>query len=131
MKRRNPDIDEKCDYCGKYCMKTKRCSKCKNTHYCSKTCQTKHWHEHSTDCKRMKASKLNEDTTALPANGKYESSKQVLKCSIVTRAQIRLRNVCSVEKPSTVGNWVRHRLECKKSAGGRVSSTTKNSTVSP
>ena len=46
---------KKCGY--HYCSKSqysynkwKKCSRCKNIRYCSKTCQKKHWPEHKVIC---------------------------------------------------------------------------------
>ena len=36
----------------------KRCDKCKNVHYCSKDCQTQHWHSfHKSECQKKKLEK--------------------------------------------------------------------------
>ena len=44
---------------------TKRCGGCKQTYYCSRECQTKHWPSHKTKCKEIKKK-----------NNKKKASKQ-------------------------------------------------------
>jgi hypothetical protein len=48
---RNPDLDVKCEYCGKYSSDTKECSMCKVS-YCCKTCETKDLPKHKMVCKK-------------------------------------------------------------------------------
>eukprot|EP01084_Bolivina_argentea_P139462 245334_1 len=33
---------------------TKKCSGCKQTYYCSQTCQVNHWHDHKSKCKQIR-----------------------------------------------------------------------------
>lgn len=43
--------ENKCEICDT--VSTLLCSKCKNSHYCSKKCQTKDWKNHKEECKKI------------------------------------------------------------------------------
>ena len=38
-----------CYFCGER-RETKRCAACHHAHYCSKTCQKRHWKKHKPNC---------------------------------------------------------------------------------
>ncbi len=113
----NPDIDEKCDYCGKCCPNTEKCSKCKKpVQYCTgtKDCESKHWQEH---CKNHTAEK------AGTGNVRCDSDKtcdQVPKCSHCEVTSPNLKKCTQCGKVQYCGKecqsqyWLVHKLECKK-----------------
>ena len=56
---------------------TKRCSGCKQTYYCSKECQTKHWQIHKKKCKQIRRKKAKRNTNTKPKqHGIYKSMAQ-------------------------------------------------------
>ncbi len=101
----NPDIDEKCDYCGKCCPNTKKCSKCKKVQYCNDDCQTKHWQEHCKNCITI---------------SKEKAGEKVPKCSHCEATSPNLKKCTQCGKVQYCGkkcqsqHWSVHKLECKK-----------------
>lgn len=49
-----------------------RCSKCKDSYYCSKDHQTKHWKEHKLNCSQYSSSKV-PSQTSVPINANVET----------------------------------------------------------
>ena len=48
---RNVSLEKECYYCGKKCKKLRKCNRCKNVVYCSRTCQKLDWKlSHKDNC---------------------------------------------------------------------------------
>jgi hypothetical protein len=61
--KKNINFNKACSNCGKYWEKEfKKCSGCRNTYYCNKTCQVEDWknHKHMCSYKKNKIDKKNE-----------------------------------------------------------------------
>ena len=61
--KQNINFNKCCSNCGKYWDKEfKKCGGCRNTYYCSKTCQAEDWknHKHMCSHKKNKIDKKNE-----------------------------------------------------------------------
>jgi hypothetical protein len=55
-----------CRTCGEAA--SQRCKRCKKAHYCSKTCQKKHWHRHRLDCRLPKSDPILRGTLVIDTN---------------------------------------------------------------
>jgi len=58
--------DPKCGECGK--LATQRCSKCKNSWYCSRDCQLRQWKKHKPVCALFTMNKESEEDRAKEIN---------------------------------------------------------------
>ncbi|XP_064615597.1 uncharacterized protein LOC135479635 [Liolophura sinensis] len=102
-----PNQGQQCANCKTIGGELKKCTGCKTTAYCSKSCQQAHWPRHKASCKRG------------PQNGDTDSSDQVQQCAnckvydedLKKCTKCRTASYCS--RGCQEDHWPQHKSTCE------------------
>ncbi|XP_064615529.1 uncharacterized protein LOC135479570 [Liolophura sinensis] len=103
-------VNQCCSNCKTYVGTLKRCTACKNTAYCSKSCQLEHWPEHKANCKLS-----SQDTSKDSMNG----GRRCAYCNTNVgqlKSCTRCRTTAYCSKSCQLGHWPKHKANCKLSS---------------
>ena len=100
-----------CAACGKTTDTLKKCSRCKNISYCSKSCQQSDWSKHKTNCQiPMKEEKAEDysspDRTRDVCAACGKTSDTLKKCS-------RCSSISYCSKSCQQHDWMKHKTSCQ------------------
>ena len=95
--------------CACCCLKegNKRCGGCKQTYYCSKECQTKHWAVHKRKCKKIKRKKK-KINKATKQNNVYQSMAK----NMFNTGKLSMYDEISANKPTQIANTALSKVKC-------------------
>lgn len=116
----------KCTFCNKASNSLKKCLQCGEAQYCDRECQTKHWPEHRSSCKRSAEAKNESLDNSCAANLSFAREINPIKgeaitCTFCNKSSHALKKCLQCGKAQycdrecQAKHWPAHKIECNTS----------------